>query len=563
MYAWWSLPALGAVITGLGLLHILRWAAPAAAETGVKLAPADAPQLFKILDDIREALHAPVIHSVHLETDFNASIRQSRSSDGQWCNELFIGMPLLECLSPSACTIVLAHEYAHIANRHGQFATRIYFARRYWRHTLKQLDKKRSVLANLLRLFVNWYVPRLLAVSEPLSRKYEHQADREAAQLYGANATATTLASISLQSNEFEHSFWRQLIEQYTSSDQPIPAYTHLAKGDSFLQIFDEAEAWVTIHAELCLPTFAGDSHPSLAERVAALHVNLEPQSHPLEWQRITPSAASIWFGDHHIALAEAMDHKFKEDIRQKFEEATKKKAQSLDRYHALLAKRRIRQLLPEQVCELAMLTHQHTGNNETALEIIHMALDHDRDSTALLVCQADILFSMGRVKEAALAWQAVSLLSGEYQLHCLRQLTAHALRERHFISANAYREQADKLDAYRARESILTYENHNLSKKEYEALTAKLQPILAKTKGCWLLKNESPRSYLLVILPADTRIQVLMSHLFGEATPQRRDCEFLISRIVPTIRLDIQIMVVGPTHPIMKYCTPLCRIGD
>ncbi|KWN85228.1 hypothetical protein WM24_15980 [Burkholderia ubonensis] len=552
----WLLPALTAVAASLGMLRLLRWVGPGEDNVGVELTPDDAPQLFAELERIRVMLDAPAIHSLRLCEEFNAGIRQDRSSTGRKRNVLWIGMPLLECLSPEACSTVLAHEYAHITQRHGRFARRIYFTRMHWRHVRQRLEGDRSVCAGALRLFMTWYVPKLLAVSERFAWQCEYQADMEAARLCGSEAVATALASIELQSGLFARTFLARLAERGEVGGQDIPAYARLAQEVIISQPIDEAEAWAMVHSALCRLACKGDTHPSLAERVAALGVSLTAQSHAIEWRPTKPSAACSWFGDRHVLLAKAMDQVFKAKIRQNFEWAMEERRVSRQRYHSLLAKRRIRQLTPEQACELIKLT-RHAVNDVAALELCRDELRTRSGAAALLACHADILFSVGRRVEAERGWRDASLLQGGHQLHCLRQLSACAMREQDWTAASNYREQADKLERGMLRTGTVNYQPHNLSAQEYEALVAQVRPLSAKAKACWLLMDATERSFLLVILPADTALQRLVSRLRDEVPPLRRDCEFLASRIGPTIRLDIRMIIVAPRHPLLEHCVP------
>ena len=84
------------------------------------------------------------LDAVYLNSECNASIRQHRRLWGGTRNVLWLGLPLLELLSADACRAILAHECAHIAGRHGRYASRVYFARQQWQEAARQLARRKG-----------------------------------------------------------------------------------------------------------------------------------------------------------------------------------------------------------------------------------------------------------------------------------------------------------------------------------------------------------------------------------------------------------------------------------
>ncbi len=238
LLAWASLPGAAAVlgvaltlpalVSGVIMLRTPFSAAPDHPEDGVPLRRDDAPGLFEELDRLRAALASPPLDAVYLDGEFNAAIRQHRTLGGRTRNVLWLGQPLLEMLSPAACRAILAHETAHIAQRHGRYASRVYFARLQWQDVSQRLDRRRRLSNAPLRLFVAWYVPRFLQVSLDFARQCEVQADAEAARVCGQPAMAEALSAMALQWRAL-HGAWPALL---AASDPPRP-YAALAARDA------------------------------------------------------------------------------------------------------------------------------------------------------------------------------------------------------------------------------------------------------------------------------------------------------------------------------------------
>ena len=157
---------------------------PPGPEDGLLLTPADAPALFREIEQVRAQVGARA-DAVYLNSECNASIRQHRRLWGGTRNVLWLGLPLLELLSADACRAILAHECAHIAGRHGRYASRVYFARQQWQEAARQLARRKGLANAPLRLFMNWHVPRFLAASLDFARECEYQADAESARVCG------------------------------------------------------------------------------------------------------------------------------------------------------------------------------------------------------------------------------------------------------------------------------------------------------------------------------------------------------------------------------------------
>jgi Zn-dependent protease with chaperone function len=244
----------------------MRIAPPA----GIELCPADAPELFGVIERLRERLDTPRIDHVLLDGDFNASIVQTpRLGPLGWArNYLTIGLAYMQALSPDELESVIAHELGHISRRHGRFACWIYRLRSSWGRFAYELDERGVAGAGLARRFLAWYVPRLQACSVALMREHEHEADRAAAEAVGAQHAARALVRATALAPTVSR-YWDGVYSRVLDeSTPPATAYRGLRQA---LREPPGGEGEAAVARALAMPTDTGDTHPALADRLAAL----------------------------------------------------------------------------------------------------------------------------------------------------------------------------------------------------------------------------------------------------------------------------------------------------
>lgn len=240
---------------------------------GKELNREHAPALFDLIDEVTSALRAPKVHHVILNDAFNAAVVQvPRFGMFGWQrNYLVIGLPLLRALSPAEFRAVLAHEVGHLSGRHGRrFAGRIYSLRDSWSQLLTQVLQERHYASFLFVPFLKWYAPYMSAYSFVLRRARERQADEYAVEWVGKEAAATALVRAATEDRNLAENFWPRFFRQ--SKDQ------ERAPRDPFVQMLGSmnqpvgpitTQKW--FYDALRVPTGYDDSHPALADRLAAI----------------------------------------------------------------------------------------------------------------------------------------------------------------------------------------------------------------------------------------------------------------------------------------------------
>ena len=239
---------------------------------GMELQREQAPALFDLVHEVTTALNGPKVHHILLSGDFNAGIVQIPQFGmfGWQTNYLVVGLPMLRALNPAQFRAVLAHEVGHLSGKHGSFSGWIYRLRSSWVEVLARVHQERHYASFLFEPFLNWYAPYLNAYSFVLARAQEYQADIYAVELTGKETAAVTLARVTAKARKLDEDFWPDFFRQ--SREAPK------APGDPFAQMLGgldqpigpvNAQRW--FFESLQVPTGYVDTHPSLADRLAAM----------------------------------------------------------------------------------------------------------------------------------------------------------------------------------------------------------------------------------------------------------------------------------------------------
>ncbi|HEU4449014.1 MAG TPA: M48 family metallopeptidase [Gaiellaceae bacterium] len=280
---------------------------------GVRLAPADAPELFALLHELRRELRAPRLHGVWVDGSFNASVGQTPRLGifGPYRNTLHLGLPLLQGVPAEELRAVLAHELAHVSRRHGRTTAWVYRVRETWERVLAHLETTGHRGVVLFRPFFRWYVPRFDRASLELARTHELEADAASARCAGVEAAAGALVRIAVANGFLSERFWPDFWEGARHNPTPPRPFALLGREIVAACAHADAERWLA--DALAVPSAAETTHPSLAARLAALGLEAERvRPRPV---RVSLSAADALLGGERTrALTEAIGERWQED---------------------------------------------------------------------------------------------------------------------------------------------------------------------------------------------------------------------------------------------------------
>ncbi len=310
---------------------------------GIPLRAQDAPELFAELDAMRARLSVPKLSRVLLTDDYNASVVQStRLGFFGSQSTLILGLPLMQAVSREDLRVVVAHELGHLSGNHSKFAGWVYRAVRSYVQLLQSTGS-----SSLIEGFLNWYVPRLDALSFPLRRQNEYEADAAAAELHGKDRAAQALANINVRA-AFLPDFWQSVFKKVTTDAHPPAALFHdWAKGANDDEPQSAREALENALAE---KTSTDDTHPSLADRVQALGTTVSVEDWPAR------SAAQEYFGDKYDYFVQQAGYHWSSHVATSWQQKHAEVCRKKERLAVLEGERQSRLLSADEAFEYADL---------------------------------------------------------------------------------------------------------------------------------------------------------------------------------------------------------------
>lgn len=268
---WMVMLGVGAVATLIAIVRALwvRLGAP----TGRQITAEDAPQLFALIDDVASRIQGPALATVTITGEFHACIRQIPrwSVFGGYRHHLEIGVPLMAALSVEEFTAVLAHEMGHVCG-HDKFSAWVYRQRTTWAAVQRKFAEPAALFDRALAPFYGWYAPYFYACSFVLARNQEYAADRLAAHVTQPEAIGRALIKRELMSRFLTEVFWERFFSHIEKSAEP--PYRPFSVVQRAFKVAEKQWArpdW--LRDALARYAADDDTHPSLAERLAALEV--------------------------------------------------------------------------------------------------------------------------------------------------------------------------------------------------------------------------------------------------------------------------------------------------
>lgn len=276
---------------------------------GRKLVPGEAPALRAMIEDVRAGLQAPPVEAIYLDVRLNAGVLQRFRwwIIGPSRNLVVIGLPLLAVCTPEDLRAVLAHEFGHLAGRHGRL-------RAWVTRLLATLEALANVhaqgkKASWLQRFLVWYYQHLSVVTLALRRRHEYDADQAAALLVGTPVAAHILTLLDWCGYRLSMEFMPAM--RRLTAAQALPPADYLQRFTAVLTAPTTPEVVQAWWRRGCLRhTGIADEHPCLCDRLAAIgdhHLDTCPPAPP---ELAVPDTCALsLLGDaaeRHVAVANA-----------------------------------------------------------------------------------------------------------------------------------------------------------------------------------------------------------------------------------------------------------------
>jgi heat shock protein HtpX len=235
---------------------------------GVRVDRDTQPALLALIEDEARACGEQPPHEVYATFEVNAGVTEV----GRGRRVMIVGLPLLQLVTERGLRSIIAHELGHYAGGDTRLGAWIHRTRETVVRTIGHLsdpDGDESWTQALVRLPFLWYGKAFLRITNAISRRQEFAADAFAAARVGRDVHVATLRRIHAYAPAFDV-FWANEVTPLLSAGRRPPV------GEGF-HAFVHAPAIERApgqHLEQELAagvTDPYDSHPSLAERIAAV----------------------------------------------------------------------------------------------------------------------------------------------------------------------------------------------------------------------------------------------------------------------------------------------------
>jgi Zn-dependent protease with chaperone function len=484
------------IVVGIFLWMILKalWVRIEPPE-GTDVKAGQAPELFRMIGELRHRLGAPRFHHVLITDDFNAGVVQSPRLGifGWHRNYLLIGLPLMKSLSVEQFRAVLAHEFGHLARGHGRVSNWIYRQRRRWSRLMDALETRESKGSVLFKPFLDWFAPYFNAYSFPLARANEYEADATAVRLTSPRAAAEALTGVTVIGSYLAERYWPQIHRQ--ADDQPQPGFTpYSSMGHQVIAGLDTAAAAVWLDQAMARQTTSSDTHPALHDRLKAINET------PRLALPTSSQAADRLLGGSLGAIAEAFDRRWRDNILTAWEEHHREVQENRRTLAGLNAQyERGAELTLQDAYDRARLTESIGGDADAALGQ-YRAL-HERAPDDAVICLGLGARLLARDDESgrALVERAMQLdedaiLQGcevlrDYHWRNGREEEAQACHQRLVERAQLQREADKERNQVTLRDK---FELHNLPEDAFAELRARLRAIPNLHKAYFVKKKVS-----------------------------------------------------------------------
>lgn len=273
---------------------------------GVRVDSDHQPRLFALLDDVARATGEPVPHVVLLTADMNASVFGLGGRFGKGATRhMTLGLPLLQLLDERELRAVIAHEFGHFVGGDTRLGPWIHATRASLGRSIADMGRRNAVLQAPFAAYGKLF----LRVTHSVSRAQEYEADKLSARVAGAGHAISALRKIHTGAAAFE-GFLQGEFHPVLQSGHRAP----LLEGfERFLKDESVREQLQVVARESAGATHDPyDTHPSLAERTAALEA-LESEGTPqeptvpalallddlkdVEWRALASSFKGVPFG--------------------------------------------------------------------------------------------------------------------------------------------------------------------------------------------------------------------------------------------------------------------------
>ena len=194
---------------------------------GLALTEDKAPELFMLVDKLRESYGFPAIQRILITGDYELDIIKTP----RWIlpvlfsNTLLIGLPVLQCHTPQHMECLIARRIGQFSKQDNKLTNWLYQLRTVWTLYYSSLARQKIFGTELLRGFFFIYAPFYSALSTFAARIDELKADNYAMQIYNHEIITEMITADAVYQTILRDHFWPAVyrISEITASSRPAP----------------------------------------------------------------------------------------------------------------------------------------------------------------------------------------------------------------------------------------------------------------------------------------------------------------------------------------------------
>ncbi|MFI0418167.1 M48 family metalloprotease [Spongiactinospora sp. 9N601] len=239
-------------------------------EPGVAVDQRQEPELWRVVTDLAQRVRTAPPDEIRLVAEVNAAVGEETRLLGLVATRrrMYIGLPLLQALTVDEMRAVLGHELGHYSGAHTRLGAPVYRGRVALGAAVGHLGRH-PVLQRVFLAYAKLY----MRVSQAVSRRQELEADRFAVTIAGREAMSGALRKV-----RFTALGWDLFMSGYVSMAGAAGSRpAQVMAGFSAMLAEPGRQAELASAAGEPETTSPYDSHPSLAERLAAIAALPDP----------------------------------------------------------------------------------------------------------------------------------------------------------------------------------------------------------------------------------------------------------------------------------------------
>jgi Zn-dependent protease with chaperone function len=245
-----------------------------AGQPGVAVTPRDEPELWRTVAELAARVRTRMPDEIRLVPEVNAAVSEDTRFLGliPGRRHMYVGVPLMLTLDAGELRAVLCHELGHYGGAHTRLGGVTYRGRTALIRTIERLHGHA-----VIRAVFTAYATVYLRVSQAVSRRQELEADAAAVAVAGRRAMGEALRKVRASAAAWD--FYLSTHCRLIGPAKARPA--DLFAG--FYTLFHEPSMGGELAKVVNAPEQRSpyDSHPSLAERLAAIGRLPEPAVRP------------------------------------------------------------------------------------------------------------------------------------------------------------------------------------------------------------------------------------------------------------------------------------------